>query len=344
MSPKLDGVDPHRLTVTRWRRFGHDRLYVSFDGAQVGWWDLLSGVPHPHTPHFLPALHTARAHWWPNRPLLPVSSLDDRPGATVLLPARDLATREPAAALLAKAAALEATTPSPPPAAVTSTPRPSAWRRLLAWILGTGDRNIHQTAHSPAPASQSWLVGAAGERWVADLLFGLTRSDPLWQSFHSIPVGTRGSDIDHLVLGPGGIFTINTKHHPRGRVWVGGDAVIVNGVGRPYVRNSRHEAARASRLLSRACGFPVPVQGLIVTVGAILTVKAPPADVTVLEAGVLPRWLTQQPPKVSISTLGYVFQAARLESTWQPPGVGSARSVAVPLPSSVASSSQKLGY
>ena len=46
-----------RATVRRWRRFGHDRLYVSFDGAQVGWWDLLSGVPHPHTPHPSGPLH-----------------------------------------------------------------------------------------------------------------------------------------------------------------------------------------------------------------------------------------------------------------------------------------------
>jgi hypothetical protein len=156
---------------------------------------------------------------------------------------------------------------------------------------------------------------------VAEVLQSLTRADPLWQSVHSIPVGTHGADIDHLVLGPGGIFTINTKHHPRGKVWVGGDVVLVNGVARPYVRKSRHEAARAGRLLSTACGFPVPFRGLVVTVGAALTVKAEPADVTVLEASALPRWLCQQPVMLSVSTLGHVHAAARWESNWTQPRI-----------------------
>lgn len=115
------------------------------------------------------------------------------------------------------------------------------------------------------------------------------------------------------------ISTINTEHHPRGKVWVGGDVVLVNGVARPYVRNSRHETARAGRLLSTACGFPVPVQRLVVTVGAALTVKAAPPDVTVLEASALPLWLRQQPVMLSVSTLAAVHAAARWESYWTPP-------------------------
>lgn len=99
-------------------------------------------------------------------------------------------------------------------------------------------------------------------------------------------------------------------------MWVGGDVVLVTGVARPHVHKSRHEAARASRLLSMACGFPVPVRGLVVTVGAALTVKAAPADVTVLEAGALPRWLRRQPVMLSVSTLGHVYAAARRESNW----------------------------
>ena len=307
-------MNPDRLTATRWRRFGHDRLYVSFDGAQVGWWDLLSGVPHPHTPYFLPALHTALAHWRPNGPLLAVEPLEDRPPVSPVLPGRDLTTRQPGAALLDRAAALQAATSPPPSAAAPSPPRPSPWRRLLAWALGTSAVIARPVA--PVPAARPWLVGAAGEQRVGDLLQSLTRSDPLWQSIHSIPIGTNGADLDHLVMGPGGVFTINTKHHPRGRVWVGGDVVMVNGRTRPYIRKSRHEAARGSQLLSSACGFPVPVRALVVTVGATLTVKAAPVDVTVLEAGALVRWLTRQPPVLSVAALGHIHAAARSEFTW----------------------------
>lgn len=316
--PTLDRMDPDRLTVTRWRRYGHDRLYVSFDGAPVGWWDLTSGAPHPHTPHFLPALYTARANWQPVQ-LVPTieARLHPTPVAATS-PDHDLAAREPAAALVAHAAAIERAAPAhqEAPEAVVAA-RPSILRRFFAWVLGAD--TVATGRPVPAQPSRSWLVGAAGERHVAEILRSLTRSDPLWQSIHSVPVGNRGSDIDHLVLGPGGIFTINTKHHPDGKLWVGGDVTLVNGVARPYVRNSRHEAARASRLLSTACGFPVPVRALVVTVGATLTVKTAPAEVTVLEARDLSRWLRRQPLTLSANTLGHVYTAARRESTWTRP-------------------------
>jgi hypothetical protein len=50
-----------------------------------------------------------------------------------------------------------------------------------------------------------------------------------WCVLNAIPVGDRGADIDHLVIGPGGVFTLNTKHHPKGKVWVAENALLVNG-------------------------------------------------------------------------------------------------------------------
>lgn len=42
MTDLADGAD---LEVVRWRRFGHDRLYVNApDGTRIGWLDLLTGV------------------------------------------------------------------------------------------------------------------------------------------------------------------------------------------------------------------------------------------------------------------------------------------------------------
>lgn len=79
---------------------------------------------------------------------------------------------------------------------------------LFAWVLGMDTVSAGRTEGTHP--SQSWRVGAAGERRVAEDLRSRTRADPLWQSLHSVPVGTQGSDIDHVVLGPGGVFTINT--------------------------------------------------------------------------------------------------------------------------------------
>lgn len=66
---------------------------------------------------------------------------------------------------------------------------------------------------------------------------------------HSVPVGTGASDLDHVVIGPAGVFTINTKHHRGQNVWVGAKRILVNGQRTDHLRNAAHEAKRASKLL-----------------------------------------------------------------------------------------------
>lgn len=320
------------LTLKRWRRFGHDRLYVYRHGAQIGWWDLVADVPHAEVIFDVPAVHDAVVAWRAGRlrvddqtpvlPAVPPPASCPVPAAPLPVPppvpGHDLTSRAPGEALLARAAAERQAAEALSAAAVPPRPgRPSAWRRFLAWLSGVA-AVPPPVAPLVVPAERSWLVGAAGEQRVAAVLQSLTRVDPLWQALHSIPVGTRGADLDHLVMGPGGVFTLNTKHHPRSSVWVGGDAVLVNGAYQPYVRKSRYEAARASSLLSQACGFPVPVRGLVVTVGARLSVKTAPADVVVLDEATLASWLRRQPALLTTATLGHVHAAARHPSTWSP--------------------------
>lgn len=130
--------------------------------------------------------------------------------------------------------------------------KPTLWRRF---VLGKD-------------AYSSWELGAMGERLVADQLAALVRKDPSWGFLHSVPIGENGADIDHLVIGPAGVFTVNAKLHRDARVWVGGNTVMVNGVRQPYVRNSRFEANRAAKLLSAAVGEDVPTRGVVVVVNA----------------------------------------------------------------------------
>ena len=111
---------------------------------------------------------------------------------------------------------------------------------------------------------RAWRVGAEGEALVGARLEKLSKRG--WHVLHAVQVGNRGSDIDHVVIGPGGVFTLNTKRRPRANVWVGERAIQVNGQPTPYLRNSRHEAERAGRLLSEALGFPVPVRPVLVFV------------------------------------------------------------------------------
>ncbi len=164
---------------------------------------------------------------------------------------------------------------------------------------------------------RAWRLGADGEEMVAAQLDKLMRRDPRWRCLHAIPVGRRGADIDHLVIGPGGVFTINSKHHPAARIWVAGDTLLVNGVRQPYLRNSRHEAVRAGRLLTAACGFPVAVTGLVVPVNARdITVKKRPVDVHVVNRRRLRRWLRRRPEVLGEAESGRIHEIARRSVTW----------------------------
>jgi hypothetical protein len=112
--------------------------------------------------------------------------------------------------------------------------------------------------------ARSWYLGALGEILVAEKL---ERLGPAWRVINAVPVGSGGSDIDHVVVGPAGVFTLNTKAHANKKVWAAGRALRINGFQQDYVRNSQFEAARASKLLTTAVGRPIEVTPLIVLVG-----------------------------------------------------------------------------
>lgn len=122
----------------------------------------------------------------------------------------------------------------------------------------------------------SWYRGVLGERRVAA---ELARLGEHWVVLHSVPVGRGSSDIDHVVIGPPGVFTINTKYSPGKSVWVAGYGLFVDGQKTRYVPNSMTEASRAADLLSRACGLTVPVTAIITFVDpGEMSQKAPAGD------------------------------------------------------------------
>jgi hypothetical protein len=74
-------------------------------------------------------------------------------------------------------------------------------------------------------------------------------------------VGRGESDIDHVVIGPPGVFTINTKFSPGKDVWVAGRGMYVGGAKQHYVVNALYEARRASTYLSRLHGAELGGEG-----------------------------------------------------------------------------------
>ena len=166
------------------------------------------------------------------------------------------------------------------------------------------------------PHAQSWFSGAIGERKVGDLLLQL---GPEWAVLHAVPVGKGDSDIDHVVIGPAGVFTINTKRHPGKKIWVGERMLMVAGQKTDHLRNSRHEAKRAAKLLTKATGFPVDVHPVLAIVEpASFTFRQRPQDVSVMDARRLPRWLKRRRAVLAPDGLATIIDAATEARTWHP--------------------------
>lgn len=294
-------------TVTRWTKYGKDRLYVTAaDGTKIGWHDLATGENHPEQPGHADALATAIAGW-------------TGPAATPIAP--------PAAV---RAAAPEPETPATREA-VTETRPEREWLDLADTQAGAAAREQAVALKEAAPVrtfiarifdiktdERAWRIGADGEELVAAQLNKTLKDDPRWRFLHAVPVGNHDSDIDHVVIGPGGVFTLNAKHHPRANIWVGGHTFLVNGNKQPYIRNSRFEAKRAAKLLTRATGIPVHVTGVIVPVNANdITIKQAPDDVVIVNRMALAKWLTKQPLRLTTDQIDAIYEHARRSTTWK---------------------------
>lgn len=280
------------FVYSRWTRYGIDRLYVrSCDGAELGWYDLQSHELHPcGTDRAI--LHTAVMQWRQS-----TSHHRDTPPADELaLQPRDLAINAPGMHVQAEAERLRAER------IARLRDEAGFWWFVKKSLVGT------------TREERNWAVGAHGEREVGGQLAVL---GPAWAILHSIEVGQRGADIDHLVIGPPGAFTINTKTHMGGNIFVAGDTFMVNGGRYPYIEKSRFEAKRAADLLSRAVGFRVPVTPLIVPLGfRRLVVKDAPRGVFVIAAGDITRWLTGYPMIFPPHIVPVIYEKARVSTTW----------------------------
>lgn len=171
-------------------------------------------------------------------------------------------------------------------------------------------------ATTPREQQRTWRRGAIGDARLAGCFEKL---GPEWRMLHAIAVGNGGRDIDHLLIGPGGVYTINSQHHAAKTVCLGGDTLLVNGQRVHHVRASRDEAAAASRALTDAVGFDVPVMGVVVIRGdRRFDVRHQPSDpsvhVTTPRASV--RWLKRREVQWTSWGIDRIYEVTQRSSTW----------------------------
>lgn len=278
--------------LNRWTRYGQDRLYAeATDGTRLGYLDMRTYELHPTNPSDLPQLSAAIAAYLnqvdPNGDTQTMYFPRHDPGDWT-----DAVTTQRAAAL-----------PDQFPVERSATPIHAA----LARVFGVPVEDF------------AWSMGADAEESLPDQLAGLGTG---WSVIDAVPVGVNGANLDHLVIGPGGVFTIDANSHPNSSVWVDGEAFLVNGTPTHYIPNSRHEGAWTSALLSAQVGRPVDVTAIIAVSDAhgSLTVKEQPWDGTVVVLGraKVGSYLKSRRPVLTFAEVDALTHLARRSTTWRP--------------------------
>jgi hypothetical protein len=172
-----------------------------------------------------------------------------------------------------------------------------------------------------SPDNYPWYKGALGEIAVGRVL---ERLGPEWTVLHAVPVGTGASDIDHVLIGPPGVFTLNTKNHAGQSVWVASLTLMVAGKKQRHLHNAIYEAARAAKLLTRGANETVEVTGVVVVVAPkSMTVRERPSGVAVVTDRQLLRWLNGRPNILTPGQIAVITAAAVRPGMWHrnPPAI-----------------------
>lgn len=106
----------------------------------------------------------------------------------------------------------------------------------------------------------SYRAGVAGEQRTAGVLAGLERNG--YRVLHSVPLSPR-KDIDHLVIGPTGIWAINTKATTYDVTAKADGAVYSDGYRQKWIESISRDAVVAGERLSLAARMDVTCRSLV---------------------------------------------------------------------------------
>jgi hypothetical protein len=171
-------------------------------------------------------------------------------------------------------------------------------------------RSILKRERSEAGA---WALGGLGEIVIARRLAKLPSDD--WLVFHDLQRGPSDRNIDHVVVGPPGVFAINTKLR-NGFVKVISSAVYVNGARTRILAAVRHEAREVAHRIGAVVGRPVDVTPVLAFVCDDALLESQPKGVVVGRAGDFPRLLEELPVRFTKCDLAPVARAVVADKTW----------------------------
>lgn len=148
------------------------------------------------------------------------------------------------------------------------------------------------------PQLRALRLAEDGEKYVGQLLEELRVSG--YSVFHDV-MGEE-FNVDHVIIGPGGIFTVETKTWSkplRGSPEISFDGDVLKAAGytpdRDPIVQAKAQTAWLTRLLTGSTGKPVSVRPVVLFPGwYIKDSRKNRRDLWVLEPKVLPKWLANE--------------------------------------------------
>jgi len=178
-------------------------------------------------------------------------------------------------------------------------PQPWLYTIVAVMVAGYSAWQIH----GALPQVRALRLAREGEKAVGQYLEHLRGSG--YQVFHDIP--GQGFNVDHVVIGPAGVFTIETKTWSkplRGetRIVVDGERIFANSVEpeRNPLIQARAQATWLHSLLKDSTGRSLPVRPAILFPGWFVERSSGgQSDVWVLNPKALPAFLGHEPERLS---------------------------------------------
>jgi hypothetical protein len=161
----------------------------------------------------------------------------------------------------------------------------------------------------PSADTRAWRRGATGERRTARLLAPLERHG--WAILHDLAIPGSQANLDHLVIGPGGVLVLDSKQY-RGRLRLDAYGMLWHGrhLLVSTLRKVRWEADQADEVLGIA---EVQIPAIVAVHGTSVPWGRVQADgVTVVPARRVPDLLQALPPILGPERVAWLADRARL--------------------------------
>jgi hypothetical protein len=150
--------------------------------------------------------------------------------------------------------------------------------------------------------ADAYEKGAAGERATSEALAALPAEE--WTVFHDLRwPGRPRANIDHVVMGPAGVFVIDSKNWS-GAITVTGDVLRQNGYSRAAALDGVRAATDAIRGLVPSLGADAFVPVLCLT--RETPIKYAAGGVAICTTATLAELITERPPVLSAEWLQYL--------------------------------------